>query len=395
MKKRVLIIITACMFLMGCGSSNQMQGPLPSVESGVNQAGSSEDGTGGGYESGIEGNTNDVDAPSSGGYSEGGGAGASPDSSDDSYYDNDYDRSYSGTSGGGPSGARSSGGSDYDSNSDESVTPASSANSQNVVDTNDLNAENDSEDDSDSVNTDGDSESTGDVSDGEDNSATDLSDAESADADKNNSNSGNSSDNKDKDNSGNNSNSGNCSSDNAAEDATKEQTTSGYGRIFFIGDSRTVDMFDGGVDEIYDYNAGGIRVFAKDGCHCAYMQDVTGKYAGEFDTIVSWLGCNDNNDAALYQQVYENLISQGKNVVICTVGPTADESLSGDFDVANYPNEKMIAFNQSMVSWANTHGVKVIDTYTFVKGNIEISPDGIHYNPKPTTAIWNYILANL
>jgi hypothetical protein len=180
------------------------------------------------------------------------------------------------------------------------------------------------------------------------------------------------------------------------DDSANQQDNTGYGNIFFVGDSRTVDMFDGNVSEVYDLNAGGIRVFARDGCHCAYLTDVLGSHSmDEFDTLVSWLGCNDNNDAALYEQVYQNLLNQGKQVVICTVGPTNDAFLSGDFDTANYPDAKMVAFNQEITSWASSHGVKVIDLYTFVKGNIEISPDGIHYNPKPTTAIWNYILSNL
>ncbi len=175
-----------------------------------------------------------------------------------------------------------------------------------------------------------------------------------------------------------------------------QSDNAGLGKIFFVGDSRTVDMFDGNTSEIYDYDAGGIRVFARDGCHCAYLTDVLGNHSmDEFDTLVSWLGCNDNNDAALYEQVYENLISQGKTVIVCTVGPTRDEFLSGDFDTANYPNEKMIAFNRNITAWAGSHGVRVIDLYSFVQNNIEISPDGIHYNPKPTTAIWNYIISSL
>ncbi|WP_029324495.1 SGNH/GDSL hydrolase family protein [Butyrivibrio sp. AE3004] len=180
------------------------------------------------------------------------------------------------------------------------------------------------------------------------------------------------------------------------EAATTEPYKNEYGRIFFIGDSRSVDMFDGDAEEIYDYHTEGIRVFAKDGCHCAYMTDVIGKYGtDEFDTLVSWLGCNDNNDAKLYESVYENLISQGKTIVICTVGPTVDENLSGDFNVGNYPNQKMMDFNSEITKWAASHNVKVIDLYTYVKNNIEVSPDGIHYNPKPTTAIWNYILSAL
>lgn len=182
----------------------------------------------------------------------------------------------------------------------------------------------------------------------------------------------------------------------APEDSDNGHDISGYGRIFFIGDSRTVDMFDGEVIEVYDKKADGIRVFAKDGVHCAYMTDVIGAYGmDEFDTIVTWLGCNDNNDVALYEQVYENLLNQGKQLVICTVGPTEDANLGEGFDASNYPNQKMVDFNQNITSWAASHNVKVIDLYTFVKNNIEISNDGIHYNPKPTTAIWNYILSNL
>lgn len=351
MKKRAFIVAAACLLLIGCSSSNQNQAGLPSVgtnyeesanndapvnnEESVNNEGavSPEDSTSWGDESGVEGNDTSPDTvtPGSNSYSGGGSNGGE---------DNDDDSSAS------PGGAV---------NSPKTSNNGGGANNSDSYDNS-----------SDSVNN-GDSDSED-----SDKGAADET-AGGEDTDGNNPDNGGS---------------------DPVDNADQQQTTD-YGRIFFIGDSRTVDMFDGNVEEVYDLNVNGIRVFAKDGCHCAYMQDVTGKYAGEFDTVVSWLGCNDNNDAALYQQVYENLISQGKTVVLCTVGPTADEFLSGDFDVTNYPNEKMIAFNQSMTSWASAHGVKVIDTYSFVQGNVEISQDGIHYNPKPTTDIWNYILGNL
>ncbi|WP_026510586.1 SGNH/GDSL hydrolase family protein [Butyrivibrio sp. LC3010] len=180
------------------------------------------------------------------------------------------------------------------------------------------------------------------------------------------------------------------------QEQASPQQQSDYGRIFFIGDSRTVDMFDKDATEIFDYKAGDIRVFARDGCVCTYMYDVMNQYgADEFDTIVSWLGCNDNKDVDSYKIIYEEILSKGKKLVICTVGPTADEYLSGDWDVTNYPNQYIISFNQKITEWAGSHGIKVIDLYSYVSNNIEISQDGIHYNPKPTTAIWNHILSEL
>ncbi|WP_044913174.1 SGNH/GDSL hydrolase family protein [Butyrivibrio sp. WCE2006] len=187
-------------------------------------------------------------------------------------------------------------------------------------------------------------------------------------------------------------------SENSTEPQEQEtpQQQSDYGRIFFIGDSRTVDMFDKDATEIFDYKAGDIRVFARDGCVCTYMYDVMNQYgADEFDTVVSWLGCNDNKDVDSYKIIYEEILSKGKKLVICTVGPTADEYLSGDWDVTNYPNQYIISFNQKITEWAGSHGIKVIDLYSYVSNNIEISQDGIHYNPKPTTAIWNHILSEL
>ncbi len=375
MKKRMIFLVAACVFMLGCGSSSNRTDysggttyvPPTSESSDYSDGGSGSDGMSGGDEGlsggGSDGSTTDADPGSGDGTDFGGSDGYT--GGDDGYAGGGDDGGYSGPSssrgGGGYSGGGSDGGDDSDSDSDSyhggysGGTPRTPGSS--------------------SVNTGGRGSGPSSFdSDSDDSDGADLSDGDEAGGSDENAQAG-------------------TASENAGDTAVLPESE--YGRMFFIGDSRTVDMFDGNVEEIYDSNIGGIRVFAKDGCHCAYMQDVTGKYANEFDTVISWLGCNDNNDAALYQQVYENLISQGKTVVICTVGPTATEFLSGEFDQANYPNEKMIAFNQSMTSWAKAHGVKVIDLYSFVKDNIEISPDGIHYNPKPTSEIWGFIMKSL
>jgi hypothetical protein len=58
-------------------------------------------------------------------------------------------------------------------------------------------------------------------------------------------------------------------------------------------------------------------------------------------------------------------------------------------------NDHMISFNNSLIAWASANGVKVVPLYEYVSANIQIDYDGIHYTPKPTTAIWNEIVRNL
>ena len=172
-----------------------------------------------------------------------------------------------------------------------------------------------------------------------------------------------------------------------------------YGRIIFTGDSRTVDMFYGDRNEIWGESFDGIPVFCRDACQSDYMMNAVNSYGWDnFDTLVTWMGCNDYGNFGPYESFYNSLLQQGKNIVVCTVGPTDNNTLANDFDREYYTNERQIAYNNSLVSWANSNGVKVIDLYSYVagNGNLYISPeDGIHYMPQPTTEIWYYILSNI
>jgi hypothetical protein len=172
-----------------------------------------------------------------------------------------------------------------------------------------------------------------------------------------------------------------------------------YGRIVYTGDSRSVDMFNGGIEEIWDGTFNGIRVFCKDACQSDYMINAVNCVGWEnFDTLVSWMGCNDYGNFAPYESFYNTVLSHGKHLILCTVGPTDDATLANDFDRGHYTNDLQIAYNASLVNWANNNGVKVIDLYSYIVSNqdIYIDPvDGIHYQPQPTTAIWNFILSLL
>ena len=172
-----------------------------------------------------------------------------------------------------------------------------------------------------------------------------------------------------------------------------------YGRILFIGDSRSVDMFSADQSGIFGEVHDGITVYAEDARNYTFLIETIGQYdTANFDTLVSWMGCNDYGDFGSYQPHYEGLLREGKNIVLCTVGPTLDTALANDFDRTHYINDLQIAYNNSLIAWANVNGVKVIDLYSYISNSSDISiasEDGIHYQPKPTSAIWGRILSQL
>ena len=117
-----------------------------------------------------------------------------------------------------------------------------------------------------------------------------------------------------------------------------------------------------------------------------------------FDTLVSWMGCNDYGDFTPYQSFYDSLLQQGKKLVLCTVGPTDDTALANDFDRVYYVNERQVQYNSALSSWAKQNNVKVIDLYSYIQSSSDLyidTVDGIHYQPQPTTEIWNKITDSL
>ena len=183
--------------------------------------------------------------------------------------------------------------------------------------------------------------------------------------------------------------------ENAAEPQPQQETAPStpqkpdYGRIIFTGDSRTVDMFYADRNEIWGESFDGIPVYCRDACQSDYMINAVNSYGMDnFDTLVTWMGCNDYGNFSPYESFYNTLLQQGKNIVVCTVGPTDNNTLANDFDREYYTNERQIAYNSSLINWANSNNVKIIDLYSYISGNgnLYINPeDGIHYMPQPTT----------
>ncbi len=182
----------------------------------------------------------------------------------------------------------------------------------------------------------------------------------------------------------------------ANEIEVTENPLAKYGRILFIGDSRTVDIFSDSAEEISGVEADGITVYARNGAGDAYMTEVLDNCGMDsFDTLVTWMGANDWGDYAPYVDKYGAVLEQGKNLIVCTVGPSDNNSLHED-DKPYYCEETIQSFNNMLTEWAANNNVKVVDLYTYVKDNVTIDPaDGIHYAPRPTPNIWTYMVGNL
>ena len=179
-------------------------------------------------------------------------------------------------------------------------------------------------------------------------------------------------------------------------DDTEEQDPSeADNRILFVGDSRTIDMFEDSDDSFGPRMYDGITVYGGHGRRIDFLKDsVKDTGLDNFDTLVSWMGANDRGRFEPYGKYYSSLLEQGKKLVVCTVGPT-DSSALGGSDIDNYQNDTMIKFNGELLDWARQHEeVKIIDLYDYIENSptVTVDPeDGIHYLPRPTEELWDYI----
>lgn len=164
--------------------------------------------------------------------------------------------------------------------------------------------------------------------------------------------------------------------------------------IIMVGDSRTICMFSGSGDESISGDVhDGIRVYAEWGCGYDFLVGAL-EEAEEFTTLVVWLGCNDaaqgGSFEGTYGALYDELLEEGKQIVLVNVGRTDDKYLApGD---EGYVNSNMIAYNEQMESWASgKEGVTFVNAYK-PSINWQLNhEDGIHYTPRPTIGIWQLI----
>lgn len=172
-----------------------------------------------------------------------------------------------------------------------------------------------------------------------------------------------------------------------------------YGRIVFVGDSRTIDMFYDSDDNIYGELHDDIVVFGGHGEGLDFLvESIEGYGLDRFDTLVVWMGANERGNFVGYGEFYSDILSAGKKMVLCTVGPTDNNYLHYNSDGYDYMDELMQQYNLSLTEWAEKNGVKIIDLYSYIKESqmVGIDPeDGIHYLPRPTTEVWKYIVKEI
>ena len=169
-------------------------------------------------------------------------------------------------------------------------------------------------------------------------------------------------------------------------------------RTIFVGDSRTVDMFYKNKTKINNKNIDGLRVYAKDGARFPFLKKTINKVGlKNFDTLVVWMGANDGGDFSKYKKYYNWLLKKKKKIVVLSVGPTCDENLY-ERRKFRYKNANIIEFNSQLHMWASSRNVKYVDLYSYINSSscITLDPeDGLHYIPKPTKTLWNYILKKI
>ncbi len=166
-------------------------------------------------------------------------------------------------------------------------------------------------------------------------------------------------------------------------------------KILFIGDSRTVCCLksDGGTvhNEVHD----GVTVYAAWGLGYDFMRSSIAEYGDDYGTLAVWLGCNDAAKGKSfyddYAGFYEELLAQGKKIILFNVGRTDDDCLApGDEGYCDY---NMVEYNKTMSSWAqNRAGVTYVDVYSMSQNWLLNDEDGIHYWPRPTQDIWNTLI---
>ena len=141
----------------------------------------------------------------------------------------------------------------------------------------------------------------------------------------------------------------------------------------------------------------GILVLADGGAKFDDMESMLNRHGMDsFDTLISWMGGNDGGNFAPYQTYYEGLLEKGKRLVLCTVGPTKDESFPPGANPIYY-NSNIIRYNTQLKEWSAKNNVRVIDLYSFIRSESSIlyDRDGVHYLPTPNPVLWKYIISRL
>ncbi len=168
-------------------------------------------------------------------------------------------------------------------------------------------------------------------------------------------------------------------------------------RILFIGDSRSVYMFNRQNVELCGDIRDGMYVYARGGAQASYVKEVINAVdPNTYDTVVTWMGANDRGQFKEYKKYYKKILRMNKKMVVCTVGPVKD-ALLDDIGKICFNSKLMEKYNHALDKWADENDVYLVDLYDWIfKKRLKIdSNDGVHYLPRPTKRIWRHIIKHV
>ena len=189
--------------------------------------------------------------------------------------------------------------------------------------------------------------------------------------------------------------------ENSNEEATVPPTApniDGSGKVVFIGDSRTVQMYAyiSGDWKGANYSSGGVHLVgdsifvAQGGKGLTWMKQtgvpVAEKYFKSDTAIVFWMGVNDLRNIDSYiSYMNENVSSWTKNgsrVYYASIGPCSGKYSSMNDGIAKF-NTKLQSNLDRNITW--------IDVYGYLNREGYDTSDGLHYTKNTSNRIYNYI----
>ncbi len=177
---------------------------------------------------------------------------------------------------------------------------------------------------------------------------------------------------------------------------------SSIGTRFFIGDSRTVQMYcylhndwnSGTVNKLASgFNEGNGDVWSSKGGMGLNWMKSTGipNVESNFTSgtaVIILMGVNDlsnvNNYISYMNSKVSTWRSQGANVYFVSVNPTSGTYSNLNSSINNFNNKIK-----------NIEGVKYIDTHSYLMSNGFNATDGLHYDKATYQKIYNHVVSNL
>lgn len=169
----------------------------------------------------------------------------------------------------------------------------------------------------------------------------------------------------------------------------------------FIGDSRTVMMFDAAENKIKE-TGNVVKEFSKRGAnHNTFFGDdtlsttkYTLKNAPKGTKVIIWLGVNDLHNADKYKNTVNELAKEYSELEFYYISVTAVNETKAK-KISSVKNKQIEDFNKKIKNNLSTD-VKYIDINTGLKDTlVNGTTDGVHYTETTSVKIWETIYSKI